>query len=71
MDPSSVEAEIDSLKQNVEQLCARVRLLEKKSETFAETPFWKRLVFWLDGWPLSRLAARRTWRPWHWLLPSS
>jgi hypothetical protein len=69
-----LEAEVASLKVNLyhpDQLCDRVRLLEKKSETFVETSWWKRWLFWLDGWPTTELATKRHWRPWHWFLPKS
>lgn len=62
--PESLRAEIDSLWINVRQLSARCRLLEKLAETHLETPWWKRLLFVLDGWPLHGLAERPQWRPW-------
>jgi hypothetical protein len=58
------QAEIDSLKVNVDQLHHRVRLLEKYADTWTLTPWWKRALFVLDGWPTHKLADRPQWRPW-------
>lgn len=63
-DPDSLRAEIESLKTNMQLLQTRVRIEEKKTETFDETPWWKRLIFWFDGWPLYRLADKPRSRPW-------
>lgn len=44
------------------------RLLTDHAKRFdtLQTPWWKRLIFWLDGWPWHDLNARqRRWRPWH------
>lgn len=65
MNEASQDAEIESLKVNVRELSRRLRLAEDKLDTFVETPWWKRLWFALDGWPLYRLSERRQWRPWH------
>jgi hypothetical protein len=67
--PASVDAEINALWVNVRQLERRVRRLEEFSDTYLETPFWKRIVFMLDGWPAYGLAHERggrwpKWRPW-------
>lgn len=55
-----------------ESVIARVSALERSVSDHAQrldtaqTPWWKRLVFWLDGWPMSDWnAERRAWRPWH------
>jgi hypothetical protein len=38
---------------------------EQRFDTL-QTPWWKRLAFWLDGWPWHDLnAPHRHWRPWH------
>lgn len=51
----------------LDEIERRLRIAEKKLDTGWETPLWKRLVFWLDGWPLHRLVMRPAWRPWrHW-----
>jgi hypothetical protein len=32
----------------------------------AQSHQWKRVLFWLDGWPMTDWnAPRRHWRPWH------
>ncbi len=65
LDPESVDAEIASLKFNVEQLQHLVRDHEKRFDTL-QTPLWKRVWFRIDGWPGQRnLNGTRTWRPWH------
>jgi len=55
-----------------ESVIARVRELERTVSDHEQrfdtlqTPFWKRVLFWLDGWPWHDLnAERRAWRPWH------
>lgn len=65
MSSESVEAEINSLKVNSTELQRRVRILEKQMETFVTTPFWKKIWFVIDGWPLKRLTDKSQWRPWH------
>jgi hypothetical protein len=60
----SFEQEIESLKVNVKQLQNRVRCLEKIVETIW-TPWWKKIWFVIDGWPLYRIVKKRQWRPWH------
>ena len=30
-----------------------------------QTPWWKRLWFWIDGWPWYDLNGTRRRRPWH------
>lgn len=50
--------------ENVVQLRARVRHLEKLIDTL-DSPWWKRLLFRLDGWgPWYRVAPAPAWRPW-------
>lgn len=58
------------------QLSAKVTTLMKWRET-ADSPWWKRLIFRLDGWPRAACVADggtgpngqrqhgRSWRPWH------
>jgi len=60
------EAEIESLKVNVDQLQQRTRDLEKRFDTL-QTSLWKRLWFRIDGWPGQKNlnASERAWRPWH------
>lgn len=53
---------------NIKQLQAQVRHLEKIVDTMS-SPWWKRLLFRLDGWPsgwhVVREPAWRPWRPWY------
>ena len=65
-DAASVDAEIDSLKLNVDQLWLHVRDVEQRFDTL-QTPLWKRAWFRIDGWPGIRdlNAPGRAWRPWH------
>lgn len=30
-----------------------------------QTPFWKRIWFWIDGWPWHDLNGTQRHRPWH------
>lgn len=53
-------------------LVARIEALERLTSDHEQrfdtlqTPFWKRLMFWLWGWPWNNLnAARPVRRPWH------
>lgn len=63
--PESVDAEIASLKVNVEQLWQEVRDHAKRFDTL-QTPLWKRVWFRVDGWPGQvNLNGTRRWRPWH------
>ena len=66
MDGDSVDAEIASLKVNIEQLWALARDHDKRFDTL-QTPLWKRLWFRVDGWPGQRdlNAPGRARRPWH------
>lgn len=63
--PDHDDPDIVSLWVNVTQHAARIRYLEKLAETHLETPWWKRILFAIDGWPLHGLAERRQYRPWH------
>lgn len=49
------------------QLTELKRLISDHEQRFdtLQTPYWKRLVYWLDGWPLVNLNGARRWRPWH------
>lgn len=62
-DLTSLDAEVDSIWVNIDDLANRVRRLEKLEDTM-NTPLWKKALFALDGWPLFRLAAKPQWRPW-------
>jgi hypothetical protein len=66
LDAESVDAELASLKANVEQLWTIMRDHDERFDTL-QTPLWKRVWFRLDGWPGQRdlNAPRRARRPWH------
>ena len=46
---TNTDARVASLLTNQHQLWERLILLEKKIATFAETSWWKRLLYVLDG----------------------
>lgn len=56
---------ISSLIVRVSELERRLRTEEKVSDTFILTPWWKRLIFHLDGWSGHLLQANPQKRPWH------
>jgi hypothetical protein len=46
-----------------------VALLNKEVDMSFRTPYWKRLIFRIDGWPLHRVIHEkelpsRPWRRW-------
>jgi hypothetical protein len=57
----------ESVIANVKELRRMVSDHDQRFDTL-QTPFWKRLVFWLDGWPWHDLNANapapRPWRRW-------
>ena len=59
------QAHVDSLNLRVWQLEQKVNRLDKEAETFWRTPFWKRIVFALDGWSWREIQTKPQWRPWH------
>ncbi len=48
---------------------ARARDAEARFDTL-QTPWWKRIAFWLDGWPWYDLNGTQAWRPWHGVWPA-
>ncbi len=62
-DENSLKARLDSLEFNMEQTQNRVRYLEKLADTI-DSPWWKIILFVVDGWPLRRLVDKPQWRPW-------
>lgn len=66
MTPEDMEAEIESLKRNIEQLWAKMNDHGKRFDTL-QTALWKRAWFRLNGWPGIRdlNASDAKWRPWH------
>jgi hypothetical protein len=52
------------LTRKVDDLERRLRDIEQRLET-AQSHQWKRVWFWLGGWPMTDWNAdRRNWRPW-------
>jgi len=62
---------IDEAQDHIRSLTSRVveleRLLVDHSQRFEtlQTPWWKRLWFWLQGWPWYDLNGQQAHRPWH------
>lgn len=56
-------AHIRSLVINQCQLAGRVRTLEKMLDT-KDAPWWKRVLWRLDGFPPWYRVGSRSWRPW-------
>ena len=56
---------------HVQSLTARIEAMEDSVSDHAQrfdtlqTPWWKRLLFWIDGWPWHDLNGSRGRRPWH------
>lgn len=52
-------------------MITRITQLEQQVSDFAQrfdtlqTPFWKRMLFWIDGWPWHDLNGIQKHRPWH------
>lgn len=69
--PVTPEERLASLEQIVESLRVNVHQLKLDSRDHAErfdtlqTPWWKRLAFWIDGWPWYDLNGTQRRRPWH------
>lgn len=64
---AEAKVHIKVLYENIEHLSARISLLESEMDMVYHTPFWKRLWFWIDGWPLRRVVREdeQKRRPWH------
>jgi hypothetical protein len=59
------EQHVRSLWANVDELHRLVNDHGKRFDTL-QTPFWKRVWFWIDGWPWHDLNAPiQKHRPWH------
>lgn len=63
---ANAESEITSLKVNKDITQNLVMDHEQRFDTL-QTRWWKRLWFYIDGWPgrLDLNADKRQWRPWH------
>jgi len=57
----------DTLEELTRKVADHERRLSDHAQRFdtAQSHQWKRLWFWLQGWPLTDWnAERRNWRPW-------
>ncbi len=61
---ADAEAEINSLIENQRLIWLAVRDHTDRFDTL-QTPFWKRVWYWIDGWPWYDLNGTRRRRPWH------
>lgn len=71
MDLEDLAARVADLENRVGMLDRRTnetdRVLmihDEELDTGFRSPIWKRLMFAVDGWPLSRVVTRPAWRPW-------
>ena len=48
----------------IKELRIKVSDFEQRFDTL-QTPFWKRVIFWIDGWPWHDLNGTQNKRPWH------
>jgi len=48
----------------IEQLERMTRDHDERFDTL-QTPWWKRVWFWVDGWPWYDLNGVQKHRPWH------
>ena len=53
-----------SLIARIDQLEKKVSDHEQRFDTL-QTPFWKRIWFWIDGWPWHDLNGTQRRRAWH------
>ena len=56
--------DFDTIKRQVRILREQMSDVQQRLDT-AQTHQWKRVWFWLLGWPMTDWnAERRNWRPW-------
>lgn len=55
---------VESLEVNVTQTKQRCHYLEELVDTYLHSPVWKRIWFWVEGWPADRIASRSKRRWW-------
>ena len=57
----------DSPEEVTRKLAEHERLLRDLAQRFdtLQTPWWKRLAYWIDGWPWYDLNGTQRRRPWH------
>jgi hypothetical protein len=62
---------LDEAEVVIRSLYARQQILEDLVRDHAQrfdtlqTPWWKRLGYWIDGWPWRDLNGTQRHRPWH------
>lgn len=61
---ADLEAEVASLRVNMKAVLVLTRDHAERFDTL-QTPWWKRVWFWIDGWPWHDLNGTRKPRPWH------
>jgi hypothetical protein len=44
----------------VDDLERRIHYLEELVDTYLHSPVWKRIWFWVEGWPADRIASSPT-----------
>lgn len=64
---ASLANEVTALRSQVTAANVEIRYLTEAVDTLWSPP-WKKAWFWINGWPLYRLADTPSRRPWHrWL----
>lgn len=61
---AEAEVVVDLLSRRLVELERVLMIHDEELDTGFRTPFLKRVVFWLDGWPLRRICNAPAWRPW-------
>ena len=63
--------DLEEAKTHLASLTVRVTNLERRmvyeeglSQIFILTPWWKKVLFWLDGWSGHARTQYPQWRPW-------
>lgn len=62
---ANLYAEVKALNLRCSSVERTMMVHDEELDTGFRTPLWKKALFVIDGWPLSRLADRPAWRPWH------
>jgi len=58
------DAVVRSLQAQITELARQLRIVQKQLDTHG-SPWWKRILFRIDGWPAWWIIARDPdWRPW-------
>ena len=59
-----VDPVVSSLQAQITELARQLRIVQKQIDTHG-SPWWKRILFRIDGWPAWWIIARDPdWRPW-------